>query len=218
MVTNLDDPTNPVVYYGNDIPSSGYSTRAGNPTNIGERWTPSTTSRTSSSRSRWAPTTRSRSSGRAVNVNAVSAQTNTYAGNVTPTPAYAPNVVQDYALVICGRRPAFTVTDNGISANPTGDQNITFVTATNDAVAQPVRRGQLAGAGHQHRGRSARTQAYGGNAQVTLGMTNQWHFYVVTNNAADSSGDYSDVTNAAFVTFSPRDALDLARWACLPAR
>ncbi len=28
-------------------------------------------------------------------------------------------------------------------------------------------------------------------------MTNQWHFYVVTNNGA------ADFTNAAFVTFSP---------------
>ncbi len=41
------------------------------------------------------------------------------------------------------------------------------------------------------------------NGVVTLGMTNQWHFYVVTNNALNSDGLSFDVTNAAFVTFSP---------------
>src|SRR5208283_5617157 len=64
-----------------------------------------------------------------VNVNAVTAQTNNALGN------YAPNVVQDYALVIsCGEGEvtnAFTVTDNGVVSNPTGDQQITYVTTTN---------------------------------------------------------------------------------------
>ena len=39
------------------------------------------------------------------------------------------------------------------------------------------------------------------NGQVTVGMTNQWHFYVLTNNALDSSGVSTDVTNAVFITF-----------------
>ena len=37
----------------------------------------------------------------------------------------------------------------------------------------------------------------GTNGVVTLGMTNQWHFYVITNTGA------SDYTNAAFITFFP---------------
>ena len=69
--------------------------------------------------------------GRAVNVNAVTAQTNNAQGQ------FAPNIVQDYALVISVGEGevtnAFTVTPTGtgIASNPTGDQNITFVTTTN---------------------------------------------------------------------------------------
>jgi len=39
---------------------------------------------------------------------------------------------------------------------------------------------------------------WGSNGVVTLGMTNQWHFYVVTNTGAGA-----DFTNAAFITFIP---------------
>ena len=39
------------------------------------------------------------------------------------------------------------------------------------------------------------------NGLITIGMTNQWHFYVVTNEATDANGSTTDVTNAAFVTF-----------------
>ena len=52
--------------------------------------------------------------------------------------------------------------------------------------------------------------AFGGNAQDTVGTTNQWHFYVVTNNATDSTGGYTHVTNAAFIIFSP-ETLSLSR-------
>jgi subtilisin-like proprotein convertase family protein len=125
--------------------------------------------------------------GRAVNVNAVTAQTN--------------NVVQDYALVIsCGEGEvtnAFTVTDSGIVSNPTGDQQITFVTTTN----QPLLN-QIAGASSPLLGTNTLTLGtntiWGSNGVVTLGMTNQWHFYVVTNTGADIH-----FTNAAFITFIP---------------
>ena len=40
------------------------------------------------------------------------------------------------------------------------------------------------------------------NAAITMGMTNQWHFYVVTNTFG--------FTNAAFITFSVADAGDPA--------
>ena len=36
-------------------------------------------------------------------------------------------------------------------------------------------------------------------ARSTLGMTNQWHFYVVTNTGLTAT----IVTNAAFITFIP---------------
>ena len=72
---------------------------------------PSTTSRTCSSRSRLGTNYSITVIGRGVNVNAVTAQTNNAAG------AYAPNVVQDFALVVsCGEGEvtnAMTVTDVG---------------------------------------------------------------------------------------------------------
>ncbi len=52
-----------------------------------------------------------------------------------PRALFAPNIVQDYALVVTagdGTAPgSFTVADNGIVSNPTGDQDITYVGTTN---------------------------------------------------------------------------------------
>ena len=94
--------------------------------------------------------------GRGVNVNAVTAQTNNAAGN------FAPNVVQDYALVIsCGDSAdlgAITVTPNPVVSNPTGDQQITFVTATNTPLFD-----QFAGA----------NSPFLGTNTVELGVTNE---------------------------------------------
>ena len=134
--------------------------------------------------------------GREVNVNAVSAQTNLFAGPPNGAGVYAPNVVQDYALVIsCG--DAFTVTDNGIVSNPTGDQNISIIATTN--TANPLS-DQFVGANspvlNTNTVSFTSNTAFGGNAVDTLGMSNQWHFYVVTNNGA------ADYTNAAFVIYS----------------
>jgi subtilisin-like proprotein convertase family protein len=131
---------------------------------------------------------------RDVNVNAVTAQVN---NNVTG--AYAPNVVQDFALVVSVGEGevtnAFTVTDNGIASNPTGDQNITVVTTTNMPLYN-----QIVGASSPLLGTNAlplgANTIWGPNGVVTIGMTNQWHFYIVTNN-----GPASDYTNAAFITF-----------------
>ena len=48
IVTNLDNPTNPVVYYGNDIPAEQhFNTPRNRHQHAAERWTPSTTSKTS---------------------------------------------------------------------------------------------------------------------------------------------------------------------------
>ncbi len=133
-------------------------------------------------------------------MNAVSQQTN--------------NVVQDYALVIsCGEGEvtnAFTVTDNGIVSNPTGDQDLTIVTTTNNL---PLLN-QMVGANTPLLGTNqipvGTNTIWSTNGLITLGMTNQWHFYVVTNNAVQSSGNTSDVTNAVFITFNP-DTLSIPR-------
>ena len=142
--------------------------------------------------------------GRSVNVNAVTAHPN--------------NVVQDYALVIsCGDvvdgqiTNAFTV-DRTIRwfPNPTADQQITYVVTTNTPLLN-----QFVGASTPLLGTNNLQLTAGGtelngiqlaptNVILTLGMTNQWHFYVVTNTGA------ADFTNAAFITFIP-DTLAIPR-------
>jgi subtilisin-like proprotein convertase family protein len=131
--------------------------------------------------------------GYSVNVNAVTAQSN--------------NVVQDYALVIaCGEGEvtnAITVTANPLVSNPTGDQDITMVgvnangMSTNFNATGGVFFNQLAGANTPLLGTNQvdAVSNYTGTAVVTVGMTNQWHFYVVQNTTG--------FTNAAFVTFLP---------------
>jgi len=129
--------------------------------------------------------------GQHVNVNAVSA-------NLT-------NVVQDYALVVsCGDGQvtnALALTQSGaiVSVNvpyvtPVGNM---FTNAPQTA-ASGFEGGILLG---QHVGASsplvgANTVSYPvlGNAVITLGVKDQWHFYMVTN-----SDGY---TNAAFMTFN----------------
>jgi choice-of-anchor C domain-containing protein len=138
--------------------------------------------------------------GRAVNVNAVTAQL------LDPvTGLYAPNVVQDYALVISVGEGevtnAFTVAAPTISENPTGDQNITVVTTTNSPLFNQFvgASSPLLGTGTLPLGTNT---VWGPNGVVTIGQTNQWHFYIVTN-----TGPRADYTNAAFITF---DAVTLS--------
>ena len=135
--------------------------------------------------------------GRDVNVNAVTEQTN--------------NVVQDYALVVAVgegevSNTISSVTDDGITANLTSDQDITYVATTNQALLN-----QFVGANTPFQGTNmvplGTNTEWGSTGVLTVGMTNQWHFYVVTNNALDPEGKSSDVTNAAFITF---DAYDLS--------
>ena len=131
--------------------------------------------------------------GRQVNVNALTAQTN--------------NVLQDYALVVSigeGEQPdAITsVQDVGTLSAPFTDQDITFVATTNSPLFD-----QFAGENWPLASTNAlalgTNTAWGSNAQLTIGETNQWHFYVVTNNGLDAAGSPTDVTNAAFITFDP---------------
>jgi subtilisin-like proprotein convertase family protein len=193
VVTNLSNPTNPIVYYGNDIPDSSIYNSAHSTTNtpvydfinnVENVYLPG------GSGTNFSVTVL----GYRVNVNAVTAHTN--------------NVVQDYALVISSGNGtvsnAFTVTTNAASfvSNPTSDQQITFVTTTNAPLLN-----QFAGASTPLLGTNQIQLTAGGTELngiqlngmnlVTLGMVNQWHFYVVTNTGAE------DFTNAAFITFIP---------------
>ena len=124
--------------------------------------------------------------GSRVNVNAVTTHTN--------------NVAQDYALVIsCGDGEvpaAFTLTDG-----PDVTLTTPFITAlTNSFASSPQDVGgillnQRAGANTPLLGTNTIPWTGATNGQITLGMTNQWHFYLVTNNTS--------FTNAAFLTFVP---------------
>ena len=191
IVTNFDDPANPIIFYGNDIASGSiYNTPEGtNAQNLDSINNVENVFISPLLGANYSITV----IGRGVNVNAVTAQTNNAAG------VYAPNVVQDYALVIsCGNGEvtnAFTVTDNPIISNPTTDQDVTFVTTTNAPLLN-----QLVGASTPLLGTNTiplGTNLVWGraNSVITLGMTNQWHFYVVTNTTG--------FTNAAFITFIP---------------
>jgi len=116
---------------------------------------------------------------RHVNVNAVTAHTN--------------QVAQDYALVISAGDGEFTDALTNIQQQPiAGASQSTGTVVTNsfsqNGALNPVSGSLLLG---QHVG--ANTPLLG----TTNGITNQWHFYVITNTAGYS--------NAAFVTFLPPD-------------
>ncbi|MGA3143257.1 MAG: S8 family serine peptidase [Verrucomicrobiota bacterium] len=194
VVTNLDDPANPVIYYGNDIAGDNiYNTPETTNTpnydsinNVENVYLPA------GAGTNFSVTVQ----GYLVNVNAVTAQTN--------------NVVQDYALVLSYGEGevtnALTVTDVGpglgIISNPTTDQQITYVVNPNAPLLD-----QLAGASTPllgtntilltTNGTELNGIQLGGTNLITLGMTNQWHFYVMTNPGP------ADFTNAAFITFDP---------------
>jgi len=205
VVTNLDDPANPIVYYGNDI-ASGSTNNTRETTNT----PPAFDSINNVENVYITPYFSTNYSvtvvGYRVNVNAVTAQTNTYAVNGPPG-TYAPNVVQDYALVISSGdgqiTNAMTVTANPIVSNPTGDQQITYLSGNSGELLN-----QTVGANTPLMGTNTllltNSIIVSGetNLQITIGMTNQWHFYVVTNNTG--------FTNAAFVTFIP-DTLSIPR-------
>jgi subtilisin-like proprotein convertase family protein len=192
VVTNLDG-TNPVVYFGNDIPAGAIHN---------EGWSASLLTNTlpvdsiNNIENVFLPAGAGANFsvtviGNRVNVNAVTAQTN--------------NVAQDYALVISCGADAITVTDSGIVSNPTGDQDITIVVTNNVPLLN-----QFAGASSPLLGTNTvgagTNNGFAANATLTIGQTNQWHFYVVTNS--------TNFANAAFVTFSP-DTLAIPRMGVL---
>ncbi len=132
VVTNYDDPANPVVYYGNDFIGDNTFNLPWNTNNVPNIDAINNVQNVFIGGQALGTNYSITVIGRSVNVNAVSAQTNTATVKTTDT---GPDVVQDYALVISiGEGEvtnAFTVTDNPITINPTADQQISYVIATN---------------------------------------------------------------------------------------
>jgi subtilisin-like proprotein convertase family protein len=209
VVTNLSNPTNTIVYYGNDIPASSTFNNphgTGLPPHIDSINNVQMVNLPQGSGTSFSVTV----SGFRVNVNAVTAQSN--------------NVVQDYALVVsCGNGQAstvMTVTANTPAPISSLDQQIDFLSGTN--VNAPLIN-EFVGANTpllgtntvpigtitvlDTNGVAVPAPGLPTNGVVTVGMPNQWHFYVVTN----SSG----FTNAAFVVFNPNspdpDTLSIPR-------
>ncbi|HUA66101.1 MAG TPA: LamG-like jellyroll fold domain-containing protein [Alphaproteobacteria bacterium] len=117
--------------------------------------------------------------------------------NVNAVPEATNNDVQDFALVISSGdnneiSNAMSVVDNGIVSNPTEDQNISAA-QTNTLLLNQTVGANTPLLGTNIVGFTPNTVAYSTNGQFTIGMTNQWHFYVVTN--------LTTFTNAAFITF-----------------
>ncbi len=190
VVTNLDDPANPLVYFGNDIPVGS---------NFNFPWetnnAPNLDSINNVENIYLSPTLGTNYSvsviARAINVNAVTAQTN--------------NIVQDYALVISS---GYAGTNTPLSLS-TEDQaqgvvsslttNVTVMTNQFSSLDNPDISGELLLG--QHVGASSpligtASVAYTTNTElITLGQTNQWHFFIFTNTTS--------FTNAAFATFIP---------------
>jgi subtilisin-like proprotein convertase family protein len=109
------------------------------------------------------------------------------------------NVVQDFALVIScgdGNNPdGFTVTpQNPVAASSTAP-TVTFVSSYTNGIYF----NQLAGANAPWLSTNNiyidPLSVFGTNADLFVGQTNQWHFYVVTNTTT--------YTNAAFIIFLP---------------
>lgn len=109
--------------------------------------------------------------------------------NVNAATAHPENMVQDYALVISNGDGDVDdpLTINEQSVTDLGQPHVTIPTNTFDASTTPGFTGTILLGEHV----GANTPLMG----VTNGMTNQWHFYVLTNTAG--------YTNAAFVTFMP---------------
>lgn len=167
IVTNLDDPTTPLIYYGNDIPGSSIYTQpwdtalAANFDSVNnvENVFISPVLGTNYSITVLA---------RRVNVNAVTAHTN--------------DVVQDYALVISSGSTDLT---NALSF--TNGPRFSVVTPDVTYVSNSITAVDFQAAFLENQRVGANTPLLG----TTNGMTNQWKFYVVTNNTG--------FTNAAFL-------------------
>jgi subtilisin family serine protease/subtilisin-like proprotein convertase family protein len=123
---------------------------------------------------------------RSVNVSAVTGQTHA--------------VLQDYALVIAAGdgqiADALTVTDAPVVS--VVSPRVTFITnsfSTDQGISGGLLLNQRAGAQGPLPDGNTIPWPGGTNGAITVGLANQWHFYVLTND--------QDYTNAAFLTFHP---------------
>ena len=125
--------------------------------------------------------------GRRVNVNAVTANPD--------------NVAQDYALVISSGdgQPASTFTLNANTPIVYQTQPLVTIISNQFAGSRGYSGGfllnQHVGANTPLLGTNSIVMPTEANGVLTLGMTNQWHFYAITND--------TPYTNAAFLTFLP---------------
>jgi subtilisin-like proprotein convertase family protein/endonuclease/exonuclease/phosphatase family metal-dependent hydrolase len=127
--------------------------------------------------------------GRSVNVNAVTLEQT--------------NIVQDFALVIANgdgnNTNGFTVTAAAPSLVSITAPVTTYIQNTNGILFNQI-------AGGNAPWLSTNTLAFGTNsgyatnAVLSIGQTNQWHFFIVTNTFAVTNANF---TNAAFITFLP---------------
>ena len=184
IVTNRDTGE---VYFGNDIPAGSTWNEAWNINRPPNQDRVNNVENVYLCASRSAPLGASYSvtvTGRRVNVNAVSAQTN--------------GVAQDYALVISsgdGEVPGALGMGSAPAAS-VGVPRVTVVTnqfAASSTDAGALLLGQRAGASAPLAGATGVVPLGDGNGVITLGSVDQWHFYVLTNDTL--------YTNAAFVTF-----------------
>ena len=129
--------------------------------------------------------------GKRVNVNAVSGHTN--------------DVVQDYALVVSSGNGEVTNALTLAPDLPTVSTTVPYVTVVTNmlpaSTEAPTTGGTLlhqrVGASTPLLGTNMLALTNDANAVITAGMTNQWHFYVLSNDM--------DFTNAAFITFQPEN-------------
>ncbi len=123
--------------------------------------------------------------------------------NVNAVPENPDNVVQDYALVVsCGEGDltnavSVTLDPNRLRANVPFITGLTNTYAGSSNYFGQTLQNQRAGASSPLLGTNSITLPSYGNAIITLGVTNQWHFYLIENT--------SGFTNARFVISSPRN-------------
>ena len=194
VVTNLDNPTNPAIYFGNDILANNTfnlphtnAIPADNVNNVENVYIPQQLG------SNYSITVFAHD----VNVNALTAHTN--------------GIVQDYALVISSGDGAVTnaliLTNGAVIARPY-QANLTTVTnqfAEATDVSGGILVNQRAGANSPLQGTNTlglvNQDDWANSGQITVGVSNQWHFYVITNSMGTNATE--SFTNAAFGTFLP---------------
>ena len=197
IVTNMNGATNQPVFFGNDFPQGqSYSSQwngdtnnlpQDNVNNVENVYIPGVLG------TNYSITVVARD----VNVNAVTSHTN--------------GVVQDFALVVSSANGDFTnaLTITSQSSGLTNyAANLTAMTnefADSPDTSGGLLLGQRAGASSPLQGTNTLSltnqTSWGTNGQITIGVSNQWHFYVITN--AMGSNAVTTFTNAAFATFLP---------------